>query len=175
MYSGGTPVYPPVPEESEEPYTAPMEKTSYLDPYAQNDNDRLVASPSAISTRSGHGGKLANMFHFSTSADPSKHHEVRGGGHRGTKDYPHLRTRDFATEQQERAGLVDSDAADEDSGRPSFEDEPRSAITDESMGHVLLAERRPAPAEVDRPPIIHEEDERMGAKRGSPRGPRQQL
>lgn len=178
-------VYPPVMEENEEPFSAPMEKANYLDPYSQPDSGRLSKNPSNISTRSGHGGpnRFANMFHFSSSADPSKQ-EVRGGSHRGTKDYPHLQTRDFAMEHEERAALVDTDGPrygrnndsdDEDEGkRRSYEEEPRSAVTDESMGHVFLAEVRPAPIAKGRPSTVFEDGERTPT-RGSPKGPRSQF
>ena len=95
------------------------------------------------------------MFHFSTSADPSKH-QVRGGAHRGTKDYPHLKTKDLAVEElQERKALVGDSPTDV---RESLEEEPMSAVTDESVGHVFQALVRPAPVSLERPLPNHERD-----------------
>lgn len=84
--------------------------------------------------------------------------DVRGGARRGTKDYPHLSKREAGVEREERRGLV-RDESDErldmDRGRESDSDasvteteehydEPKSAVTDESMGHVFKATRQQA-------------------------------
>lgn len=170
-------VYPPVLEEPETDEPEEMEKPrSYLDPYTQTSSTQLSKNPSKHATSPGHGGKFANMFHFSSSHDPSKQ-DVRGGAHRGMEDYPRLRTRDYATEHEERAGLVGSgrghaaqESIDEDQQRQSYEDEPRSAVTDESFGHVLQATRRPGPVITTRPPTDYEEDGGATPRGSSPWG-----
>jgi hypothetical protein len=147
----------------------------YLDPYAQASPTQLNKNPSKHSTHAGHGGKLANMFHFSPSHDPSKQ-EVRGGAHRGMEDYPRLKTRDHATEHEERAGLVGTDEGHasresiDEGRRESYEDEPRSAVTDESFGHVLHATRRSGPTITTRPPTDYEDDDGPTPRGSSPWG-----
>jgi hypothetical protein len=191
-------VYPPLveePEEMGEVQSAPA-GPGYLDPYGHPGKGRLSRNPSKVSDHAPQAsptaaGRLANMFHFG-SADSSRY-EVRGGTHRGTKDYPHLRTKDIAVEREERAALVDRETDGDDDGedgtlrsthrRSNSEaqdgedareyDEPRSAVTDESFGHVLQAERIPAPSPVItmRPPVELEDDQKT-LRGGSPRGPR---
>jgi hypothetical protein len=150
------------------PHPAPLKNRPsvqkyYSDPYAQSPNARpkLESSDSKSSTHSlkGFGG----IFNFSHSADPSRagmtspisagQGDARGGAHRGTKDYPHLPKREKDVEREERRGLVlDTDGHDEGedggdgeggdiSGRMSYDEEPRSAVTEESIGHVMRAER----------------------------------
>ena len=145
-------IYPPVvesPDEYADLATPPLDKRGrYLDPYnAPGPSNLSKKPPRSRSNSPGPSGlpstsKLANMFHFSTSADPSKH-QVRGGAHRGTKDYPQLKTKDLAPEEmQERRGLV-SDSPTDVRESTSYDDEPQSAVTDESMGHVFKATVRP--------------------------------
>lgn len=156
--ASSTSVYPPVVEEPEEmEYEESMEKR-YRDPYTRSSSSKSVNGPPklpALPTTSGH--KFSNMFHLSTSENPAKY-EVRGGGHRGTKDYPHLKASESHTEMEERESLVEKEGEKEwDSvghspihqshyrqTEDSDDDEgPKSAVTDESFGHVLRVERRP--------------------------------
>jgi len=158
-------VYPPVvetPDEYADASTPPLDKRGkYLDAYDRPGPSNLSQNPPHSAPhhpglpRAPSSGKLANMFHFSTSADPSKH-QVRGGAHRGTKDYPHLKTKDLAVEElQERKALVGDSPTDV---RESLEEEPMSAVTDESVGHVFQALVRPAPVSLERPLPNHERD-----------------
>jgi hypothetical protein len=59
---------------------------------------------------------LSGLFHFGTAPDLTLKHEdlIRGGAHRGTKDYPYLKERDAKVEQEEREGLVGRLAGAED-------------------------------------------------------------
>ena len=148
------------------------------------------------------GSRLANMFHFGQNEARG---EVRGGARRGTKDYPHLKSKDFATEREERAALFSPEAEDveevdngsvenvkeetvsgkedmrpgvfvdtnPDRRRSSYEDEPLTAMTDDSVGNVLRAEFRPSlPPIVTTPPAnVTAQPEPAGGPKG-PRGPR---
>lgn len=189
-------VYPPVLEEPDDfdddtsAATAPIEQirhVSYNDPY-----DR---ARSAVSSSTSSRGD-PNLFHMSTSVDPSKSKksrsgskddstssgsgsrdkDVRGGSRRGTKDYPHLSKREAGLEREERRALVGDDSEErfpQDSesdteGRGSYE-EPKSAITDESVGHVFKAVKRSLPEYSDNPPV----PSRAGYDSPkTPRGPR---
>ena len=190
-------VYPPVleePEDNDDPTSAasaPMEKVrhvSYLDPYERPKS----AVPASTSSR-GH----PSLFHISTSADPStfrksrshskgespssrsrsKDKEIRGSSRRGTKDYPHLSKREAGVEKEERRALVRDDgderfaqdSGSDTEGRASY-DEPKSAITDESMGDIFKAVKRSVPEYSDIPPV----PSRAGGYDSptTPRGPR---
>jgi hypothetical protein len=131
--------------------------SSYPDPYNNlqplPERPRLETKASTSSTGSARG--FGGIFHFSHSADPSKAAptpavgDIRGGAHRGTKDYPHLSKKEKAVEREERRGLVvDTDKGYEEDGdlggRASYEEEePRSAVTEESLGHIMSAQRMP--------------------------------
>lgn len=133
--------YPPVIEEPEEDagdavttQSGHVESASYYpDPYRQSPGDRpkLETQSSRGSTSGGSGPirTLSNMF--SRSPVERQHSDVRGGAHRGTKDYPHLPKNERDVESEERAGLFDSDEEDE---RPVREGEegPRSALSESS-------------------------------------------
>lgn len=156
--------YPPVMEEPEDDedlgggYRSSREK-GYLDPYSQASGKYTYQSDNVPSSgildqqgrrpsRSG-GGTLSNLFNFSQSADPSKQTSSHG-----KRDHPHISRRDYALEHEEREALVSpimygdekfGDDRHSEEGRESYE-EPRSAVTDESVGHVFRAERRAAPS-----------------------------
>ena len=163
--STGILAYPPstwdIPEEDEDVkvMSASIEKSGrhYHDPYPAPQSAR------AMSPRSPSTGRQVfnNLFHFGHSADPSRQSskDVRSGSNRGGKDYPHVPKKNYAMEREERAALVRDDEDgyksededkkglyDEDLKKDSFEEEPKSAVTEESMGHVHFAERRPAPS-----------------------------
>ncbi len=144
--------YPPVMEESEEDAADAMttvsghgERASYFpDPYRQSPIDfrpRLDTQNSrgsSTSTGSGPIQTLSNLFH---SHPERRDSEVRGGAHRGTRDYPHLPKEERDMENEERAALVRSDDEDE---RPvhRVEEQPRSAASDSSGSGGRAAGRK---------------------------------
>jgi hypothetical protein len=159
------------------PSKSPTIGGHYVDPYSnlQPARPRLESSDSRSSASSLKG--FAGMFNFSHSADPSKAGvDTRGGAHRGTRDYPHLSKKDKAVEKEERRGLVvDTDGHGEEgeegdlAGRGSREEEPRSAVTEESLGHVMRAERwTPLRAAAGN----SSEGRSISSGIGGPRGPR---
>lgn len=115
-------LYPPVVEEDEEDekpispsttdathaHASIQTATSYNDPYRQPQSISapFVTSPSSASSRSGLSGIFSG---FSNNPDLSlgrQKSDIRGGGHRGVKDYPHLPKEDADMERDQRRGLV---------------------------------------------------------------------
>ncbi|KAL1410836.1 hypothetical protein Q8F55_001779 [Vanrija albida] len=85
---------------SPEPEKRPV--TDYLDPYYAA-TAPAHTPPDSPTTRDR--GKLANLFQFREKS-PKPEQQVRGGSHRGVRDYPHLGKGEEATEKEERAALV---------------------------------------------------------------------
>jgi hypothetical protein len=116
----------------------PAYSSHYSDPYAHSKPTTLQDSDAlSPSTRSG----LASLLTFGSVPDlglgrrkGSKEKEegeemVRGGGHRGVKDYPHIKT-DVATDQSERRALVSREPSDDEDEGSASRGEPSSASTD---------------------------------------------
>ena len=135
-------VYPPVMEEPEDDagemstahsHTGHVQSASYYpDPYRRSPQPPKIDTFSPrTSTSSGNPGPiktLGNLFHLSQSHTQRSNSEVRGGAHRGTRDYPHLPDTDRDVETEERAALVQSD--DEDERERGVMESPLSAISE---------------------------------------------
>lgn len=177
---------------TEDPSSAALEKGAryYADPYRAGpepatpashrqpgtESRRMETAASAKSHESA-AARIGQLFHFSQSADPSRARSavsgekekekerdaVRGGVHRGVKDYPHLRRGESGRGQQEkdeRAKLVQPESDDEGASRRSSVSS-RHSYRDEhdalEMGSVGLPER--TYAQPQEPAFVEDNDQ----------------
>ena len=101
---------------------------SYIRPSFHTLLNRLTSSegPDLRLHSGSRRGSAATIRDKEESADP-----VRGGGRRGTKDWPHLKKSEAEQEQEERRALVtDGAEGDEDESGPDAQE------TDEEEGMV---------------------------------------
>lgn len=115
---------PPLPrtESPEKEYADPFDhlppqqraerKTSFTQLFGSFTHGDLTSPVSPIrgSPSTEHGQSLAHGFRSSSGDDK----QVRGGAHRGVKDYPHLSKHEQATEREERTALVRPESPSED-------------------------------------------------------------
>lgn len=122
------------------PQSAPAGQTiqpfPYPDPYRPSPSPTALPqsagalSPPRLQSSKSQSRNLSGYFNFGSGPDlalgrkkssesPS---EIRGGTHRGTRDYPHLPKTERAKEHEERAALVHPDDED-DLGDRTFRDE----------------------------------------------------
>ena len=175
-----------------DPYARPHSARPQVQPHQDQPSRHGIANMLHLSTSTDPSRKSQSQ-HSSKSQSSSKKassrskEDVRGGARRGTKDYPHLSKREAGVEREERRGLV-RDESDErlnmDRGRESDSDasnteteehydEPKSAVTDESMGHVFKAVRKAAPLIPPMPTSMPLDMGLSGSEYDSQRTPRQ--
>lgn len=98
----------------------PERKTSFSQLFGSFTHGPLTSPVSPGSAQDGEHaerpsvahGFLGALHHRGQADDDAR--QVRGGAHRGVRDYPHLPKADQGTEREERAALVNSDSPSED-------------------------------------------------------------